>query len=411
MLFFTSLVALLLLGFFIKFKKKDIFEPFNLFALVMLSTLFITSFDLSKMQHDYGMLPIVFIFAILSTFLLGDWLGKSNLFKSTKSRFNVDKKKLKSAIFILFGVVVCAFVATWAIKGAPPLFSRVDRDSYYAEGIGLFYMLIDSLSFLIIFDRLHEKSLSRKATVLMLIAVLFMMVATSNKFQIFYLLAQMLILYNLKGKRIKLKARYVILTVLAVVGIFYVFYNFVYSGMYASSKEIYTASGMQIPSSLAFLTEPYLYIVYNFENLFYYIANIGTGGIGGGFFTLRKILESLGLTSFLYPNHGLIESSWSSSLQHSWLTTGTLFKDFYLDFGWSGICLGSLIIGFISGRIYKRVMNDKNNLLYIYLYTSCSVSLILAFMTNNFFTTRLIANILCMVLVYLLCRKKEVANE
>lgn len=405
----TAISLILILGIFVYtiLKKRDFLSPATTFSIVMLFAFFLHSLQLSKMQTDYGVESLLVVLSALASFWIGSKLSKVVKSKRKKPKYGLNKRRFKIMFYLLFLAVVGSYFVTWAILGAPPLLSKVDRATYFVSGIGTIYLLIDSLSFMAIYDWFGDKILGKKSLLVLLVIIL-MMITVSNKFQIFALLCQGLILYNVEKKKVKLK--YIALLLLLVLLIFVAFYSYIYDGMYISSDALYLETGMKLPSNLSFLTEPYLYVAYNFDNLFNYMFNASNIVFGHGYFVTHGLMESANLTSFMVPDHQTLDILWSNNLGHWWLTTGTFFREFYQDFGMFGILFGTGIIGFICGKAYNSVKKNIN-IFNTYLYTICMVSILFAFFTNNFIAVKTLVNIACMYFVYWVCRERKDEND
>jgi len=286
----------------------------------------------------------------------------------------------------------------WLKLGPPPLISKVDRSTYFISGIGTIYLLIQSLSFLIFYDWLDKKIIGKKSIVLLII-ILLMIISLSNKFQLFYLLCQYIVLYNLLKKKIKLKT--FIYLLLLVICIFVIYYNFIYDEMYISSDLVYSISKMKLPHNLSFLTTPYLYLSYNYDNLFNYMFNT-SNNFGYGYYSTREIIEALNFNTILSLDVQTLNNVWKSNLQYQWLTTGTIFREMYMDFSYIGILVGTFIIGIVSKKSYFNVKNNPD-IFNTYVYTSIIVSIFFLFFTNNFISMNFIINLLFMLIISKYC--------
>lgn len=381
-------------------KKQDILLPENLFVIVLLSTYDIACLKLSNLQHNYNLTFTVLIIILAFSF----WFGAHIKISSKNESFKYDyyPKRLKQVIYILFIIVVGAFIITWIKLGAPPLISKTERFNYYLPIIGLLYLMIDLLSFLLIFDIFNGKCMKKKAYI-MLLVILAMIILNSNKFQIIYLILQNIIIYNILKKKINIWTL-VKVGILSLI-IFIIYYMYVYNGVYISNDEMYEVNQMNFSKKFSLLTNPYLYISFNYENLFNYI-NLDYKSWGFGFYTFREIIESFNLTNFITNGNIEFINQWNNNLQYSWLTTGTIFKEFYMDFGIIGSIILTILLGVFCKNSYKKCY-EQRSIFYLYLYSTNIVSIFICFFTNNFVSINYLINLICAYIIDKYCFKKN----
>lgn len=395
---FVTIILIIFIFYNIK-KKRDLLLPENLFTIVILSTYAIACLGFSNLQHEYKFSYTIVILIFILSFYLGAHikLGDKNTFT-----YNYNEKKLKISVYVLFTIVLSSFLIMCLKLGPPPLISKQDRATYFLSGVGTVYLMIDVLSFLIIFD-LFDKKIIGKKSYIMLAIILAMIILMSNKFQIIYFACQYLVLYNIMKKKIKL-VTLLKLVVVALV-IFIIYYNFIYNGMYISNDEMYTVNQMNFSQKYSLLTNPYLYVAFNYENIYNYMK-LDSVTYGFGYYTFEEILDAINLKELLIDNNELLINQWKNNLQYPWLTTGTIFREFYMDFGYPGTCLMMMVLGIICHNSYKRCYTNKS-IFYIYLYATNMVSIFLAFFTNNFISINYIINLLCAYIISKYCFKKS----
>lgn len=388
-------------------KKSDFLSPINLFVMTLITTYAISCMNLSRLQHEYPFRFTLLIITIVLAFVAGCVIVKHYMKKNEKNFFDYSEIKFKRVIWATFALVVTSFIVTWIVLGAPPLISKINRASYYLSGVGLLYLLIDVLSFLIIYDFFDRKVLGKSFYVILL-TVLTMIILMTNKFQIIYFFGQVLILYNVMKKRIKIVT--LIKFIFLILIIFITYYTFIYKGLYISNEEMYKVNMMKFPSNMMMLTNPYQYIACNYENLYYY-TNLQNVIEGNGYYTLSNFTDSIGITNVLFGETGELHNQWTQNLQYKWLTTGTMFKEFYMDFGFKGIFAGIFIIGIICQLSYINNL-EKKRVLDRYIYTSNMLAIMLCFFTNHFITISYIFNILYMICISkYISSKEEMLNE
>lgn len=399
----TFVLALFI--FYIRLNKKDILLPENLFSIIILATYAVACLGLSRLQHAY---PLWFTFLMIGMVLVFQFGAKIH-FKKEDIKFRpytYSKRRFKQSVYILFLIVFISFCAMWYLLGAPPLLSKADRATYFVPGFGTLYLMINVLSFFIMYDLLDKHYLKKKSYILLLI-ILIMLVLMSNKFQLIYFLCQYLVLYNIMKKRIKLSSL-IKLGVLALL-IFIIYYAYVYKGMYISNEEMFQVNQMKLPSHLSMLTNPYMYTAFNYENLYHYIT-LDQTTFGSGFYILANWMDVLGIQEFITGNASLLSNQWQMNLQYGWLTTGTFFRECYMDFGMIGMLLFTLFTGFICKLSYKRCYQTRS-LFHIYFYVSNMICIFLVFFTNYFITVNYLLNLICAFVISKYCFHKEGKGE
>nr|WP_281505714.1 O-antigen polymerase [Streptococcus uberis] len=242
-------------------------------------------------------------------------------------------------------------------------------------------MLFYSLHFLDYFYMIGLTKMQQKkmfwvyCTSIVLIAVLL-----SNKFQIIYMLVLFLISYNSFKKKIKLKT--LMLSALSIIFLFILLYEFVYKDMYGVSMDtLYSAYRMRIPGNLKYLTQPYLYVAFNFENLYHFIVS-DTHHLHG-LKSFGSILELFNLKGIYSLQTLSYLSEWKNLLPIPSMTTGTMFQDFVQDGGIPFAYVMTYLCGFGSRASYDSFKINKNFGSF-FLYAATTVAIFMSFFANVF---------------------------
>lgn len=402
--FFILIIIIGLIIFYNVRNQKDILAPNNLFTLIILATYALACLRFSNLQHEYTFCFFIQLILAILCFRFGYKIKIRNT--DEKWVYTYNELKLKKTIYFLFVIVVGSFAVMWIKLGPPPAISKADRFTYFISGFGTLYLMIDILTFLLIYD-LFDKKVMKKMSYAMLLILLIIIVLMANKFQIIYLVCQYTVLYNLMKKKINMKV--LVGLVLIILVIFVAYYSIIYKGMYISNDDMYIVNRMNFPPQFSILTNPYLYIAFNYENLYYYMS-CDDIQFGFGYYVLQDLLDAFGLKEFLFENNDFLTNQWKNNLQYKWLTTGTLFREFYMDFGFIGICFGCIIIGYISKVSYIKGKNSKS-IFYVYFYASNMISIFLAFFTNNFISINYLLNIFCAYWIGRYCFLSRIENE
>ena len=403
-LLFATVFVFSILLFFVYKKNKNIFAPTVLFTIVIGFSLCIYLLKLSGIQSDYGYEYIIYILSLIFAFNIPSFFS----IKSAKSinsnvgiSYEINKRKFVFITYIIFAMVLFSFLAMWSILGAPPLLSKVDRSNYFVSGFGTIYLLIDVIDYLLLFDIFTNKYLKKSAYILLFVNIV-MILLMANKTQLFFLICQFFVIYNIFRKKINFKK--LLIVPFIVIIIFFIFYQHIYKGMYASNKDIYFASKMRVPEQFSYITEPYLYVVYNYENMFNYISVKKNSDIinGNGYYFIQALNKD-----YSNENSDVLNNQWKNNLKKYWLTTGTIFKIPLMDFGIIGTYIFSLVLGIYCNYSYKKFISNKKHLFYLYFYLTNIVAISFSFFTNYFFTINYIINILFVFFVSIFVFGKE----
>ena len=173
---------------------------------------------------------------------------------------------------------------------------------------------------------------------------------------IFIVLSAIFLYYGTR----KFKLKYVLVIVLVFLLILYGISTLRASNLFLA--YIYVTGKMKISKSLAFLTEPYMYVVMNIENFVHAVRNLSN--FSYGYYTFDFILALTGLKHWLadYTNFKNFPFLISSDYN-----TYTMFFVYYRDFGLLGLFILPAIIGGMISSLYYN-MRRKPNLNTISLY-------------------------------------------
>ena len=251
---------------------RDILKPSIIFSLIILITYFITSLRLSLLQNSYPVWFTLLIVGLILVFYMGEQSSILFAIKKNYSDNNYSVLTMRVLTFFVWLIIMLSFIQMIRILGAPPAISKGERADYFVSGWGSIVITQSSFWALLLFDRFN-KNANRWLFWIYCSSIIIVAFLLSNKFQIIYMIVLYLIAYNSYKKRIKVKT----IALAGVIGIivFPVLFELVYKEMYGISLEmLFISYRMKIPRELAFLTQPYLYVAFNFDNLYHYETGI-----------------------------------------------------------------------------------------------------------------------------------------
>lgn len=394
LILFTYIVVIIL-----NRKKVDLLNPSVIFTLLILATYFVSSLRLSLLQSEYPIWFTLLLFCMIIMFYLGD--KTASLFKLPKTIKTpaYSKTTMSIVLFVLWLAIVVSFLMMVRLLGAPPAISKIDRAEYFVSGWGTVVILQSSFFGLLLYDR-YNKNSAKSLFWLYFPSILIIALLLSNKFQLIYMLVLFLVAYNTYKKRISvgtlLKASGIIVL------LFILLFEFVYKEMYGVSLwAMYDGYKIILPDSLKFLTQPYLYVAFNYENLYQFLTH-ETHHLYG-LKTFGPILEIFQLQQFYPENIVSYLGEWQNLLKVKSMTTGTMFEDFAQDGGITWMFVLTYLSGAWSGisyKLFKRNQNFAN----FFMYSATTVAIFMAFFSNVFTSKVTIINLVVAFLISLALR-------
>lgn len=375
----VGIILAIYIGFLVFYKVEDLLRPSIIFSLLMMSTYFLSTLRYSLLQEPYPFWFTILILSLILTFYFGD--KSASIFHKPieKSMVNYSTVTMNILIFVMWFLLIFSFIKMVQILGAPPAISKGNRVEYFVSGWGTIVILQSSFFGLLLYDRFNKNATKKMfwvyCTSIVLIAVLL-----SNKFQIIYMLVLFLISYNSFKKKIKLKT--LLFSALSIIFLFILLYEFVYKDMYGVSMDtLYSAYRMRIPGNLKYLTQPYLYVAFNFENLYHFIVS-DTHHLHG-LKSFGSILELFNLKGIYSLQTLSYLSEWKNLLPIPSMTTGTMFQDFVQDGGIPFAYVMTYLCGLGSRASYDSFKINKNFGSF-FLYAATTVAIFMSFFANVF---------------------------
>lgn len=366
------------------FKSKNIINLKGLFALSFVGGQGISCLKLSKLQGDWELLTWLCLFFAFLCFYLGyelidRFLGKERV---TKRRYFIFNKiprsssvKIYYSICIITAVSLASFLIEAFMLGYVPLFVRGVPHAYSEFHIsGLHYftvscVLVPSLA-IIYFDIEKRISSLRHVSVLVSIFIALMIpILSVSRFQfIFSILVALFVLIFIKRD---LPAVYIFMMIFLMIPVYIIL------TIARSHDAEYLNSIFQMKYRLPiFISQPYIYIANNYDNLDYLISHLSSHSMG---FKILFPLWALSGLKFVYP--WLVD--FPIYVNKAELTTVTLFYDVFYDFGVIGVMLFGFILGIVC-NILDRKANDFNNIVFPLFYAQMALYMGLAFFTTWF---------------------------
>ncbi|HFI0249434.1 TPA: O-antigen polymerase [Streptococcus suis] len=388
-------ILLFTLLIFLKLKDSiDFLQPSVIFSIIILSTYLLTTFRLSDLQNFYPLWFTLLIIFLVIIFFIGERISNYFSVSNTMSGVKYSSNMMRAVTFVMCVTIIFSFFMMVSILGAPPALSKSNRAEYFVSGWGSIVITQSSFWGLILYDRFNKNSNGLLFWIYFLtISVIAFLL--SNKYQIMYMIVLYLIAHNSFRKKINIKNMLIIF--ISSILVFVVLFEFVYKDMYGVSLDtLYYSYKMKLPSSLSFLTQPYLYVSFNFDNLFNYLSNNTQSFYG--LKTFGSLIDIFGLNSLFESKIFEMNSEWKNILRIKSMTTGTMFQDFAQDGKLLGMIILTFICGFWSGITYKLFKFNKDFSTF-FLYSATIVAIFMSFFSNVFTSKVTIINLVTAIML------------
>lgn len=373
------LEALFIYG--IQFKStNNLVDLKGLFTLAWVGGQGLACLQLSKLQSDWQLLTWVCFFLIYIGFGIG-YGSNSYCFLEETTREDMDIKKnashAKRILICIIGLAVASvvcFIVEMLVVGFVPLFSDEPHAYSYFHVTGVHYFTISCILIPAITVLYWKASECWKKNLILLLICNVIAIAVPvlcvSRFQLLFAVGFAVVTYIVVNKGIKLRT---ILILLCVMVPAYVMLTIARNHDVAYLNGIFEMKNSQMP---IFITQPYIYVVNNFENFNCMVEQLTEHTHG-----LKMLFPVFALTGlkFVYPQ--LV--SFPIFITKTELTTLTMFYDAYYDFGVIGVFVFAVIIGLLARVLLILIRRIKNPIMYLF-YGQIAIYLGLAFFTTWF---------------------------
>lgn len=376
--YFTGIVLLSLAVLIYMWRyhiTSNLMDAQGIYALSWIGGQGLACLQLSRLQQEweiltwlsFGVAYIGFTFA----FRYKNTLCDSKIRIKCKSGYENAAIPLQHCMIGLCLISLAAFLIEYYIVGFIPLFADFAHAYSYFHVSGVHYftvscIFIPALSVLYFFS-----SESRKNVFLIIVSnigAFAIPILCVSRFLLVFEVGFALIVYFLLTPHIRWRM-FVCIGIALVSGyiVLSVFRN--HDVEYLSG--VFEMKDSQIP---IFVSQPYIYIVNNYENFNCLVSNHIDHTWG-----LKMLFPVFALSGLKFVFPELV--NFPIYITKSELNTYTMFYDSYYDFGVLGVMFLALIIGFVCKWIYYK-MNENNNPIWLLL-----LGQILLYLGLSFFTT------------------------
>lgn len=370
------IICSILGGLLFWYIKKDIVNPVTIFLFEWAIVIFLASlrlYDLTYISNKaYSLVLIGIVFYFIGS-LLGNIIKiKSNDQKTKKYEINYTLQKIAAIIIIVYSLYRIKNIITFLSNGYSWWEIRLMATSGEGgigtiKGSNLAIFLHDSLVapliYLIVPIAIVDFFVGKRnkmAIILTIIAMFLYSISTVSRaiwaFSIIYILF-IFLLYKKKhilSKKVKraLKLSPIIIIVLCFI---------IYKITLARNSE-----ANFLVNAYAYITGCMPLLTIHLEESISSIRTFGMLSLNGFLYPIFFILNYIHILSYpqAFTNAIMIkrnlETFYSISPQIRMNAYSTLFYNFYIDFGYLGVALGSAIFGFICIKVFNHFKKDKN---------------------------------------------------
>ena len=292
-----------------------------------------------------------------------------------KGKDEVQAKRIMGCILFLGTASAACFLLEAVVLGFIPLFSPEPHAYSYFHITGVHYftiscILIPALS--VLYVRLTEEWNWFRIAVLALgnLLAAAIPILCVSRFQLLFAVGFAAVVYLMLYRHITWKLVVGALVILIPV---YVLLTFARRHDVEYLNGIFEMKYSKMP---IFITQPYIYVVNNYENFNCMVKQLPA--FSGGVRMLFPFFALTGL-KFLFPQLTTLPAFTTKEE----LTTLTLFYDAYYDFGVVGIILFAFVLGALAAGLARWVQNCKNPVVYLF-YGQIAIYLGLSFFTTWF---------------------------
>lgn len=378
---------------------KRIINIRGLFALGFIGGFGISLLKLSKLSDEYSAITFLAVFISYFSLYLGAFYANRKVSKSDKK---VEKAKAISVglsiqqklIIILIVITFMSFLIEVAILKFIPLFTIATPHAYSTFHVFMlhylttFYSFIPPISLCNYFIEPKDKKNKTLTKISFLYMIFMSLLLISRSKLILSIVLSVFVVITYKYKDIKniltkRKNNTLILVAIMLFVILYVIITISRAHDIEYLNGIFEMKNDDIP---IFISQPYMYIAHNFENLNYMINNIFRFTLG------RRMLYPLFTITLIKKFFPIVVDAPYYIIKPE-LSTVTTIYDFYYDFGLIGVLIFCFLIGYLGKKLENKayILVDKgdkvNNNYLIVLYAYYCYFMIFSFFQTYFSLT------------------------
>ena len=385
------MITLAIFLYVIEYRKNHRIININgLFALGFIGGFGLSLLKLSKLSSDYSIVTIITVYVAFFSLYLGSYFFSKRHKTASEVRivnYQVSEKVQEILTISLVILSLISFVVEAIILGFIPIFTIATPHAYSTFHVYMIHYITSLYIFvppISIANYFFSSDKKRSSIIIILsfvyvIVMAIMMISRAQLIMSIVLSIFVILIYKAIDLK-KIKKEYVFATLVLIV-LFLAIYIFITINRAHSVDYLNGIFEMKNENMPIFITQPYMYVAHNFENLNYMINTIFRFGTG------RRILTPLFTLTFIKKMFPIVADAPIFIIKEE-LSTKTLIYDFYYDFGILGVVVMCAIIGYIGKFLEDKAYNVvENKSLYKNNYIVVLFSLFSYYMLFSFFQT------------------------
>ena len=385
------MITLAIFLYVIEYRKNHRIININgLFALGFIGGFGLSLLKLSKLSSDYSIVTIITVYVAFFSLYLGSYFFSKRHKTASEVRivnYQVSEKVQEILTISLVILSLISFVVEALILGFIPIFTIATPHAYSTFHVYMIHYITSLYIFvppISIANYFFSSDKKRSSIIIILsfvyvIVMAIMMISRAQLIMSIVLSIFVILIYKAIDLK-KIKKEYVFATLVLIV-LFLAIYIFITINRAHSVDYLNGIFEMKNENMPIFITQPYMYVAHNFENLNYMINTIFRFGTG------RRILTPLFTLTFIKKMFPIVADAPIFIIKEE-LSTKTLIYDFYYDFGILGVVVMCAIIGYIGKFLEDKAYNVvENKSLYKNNYIVVLFSLFSYYMLFSFFQT------------------------
>jgi oligosaccharide repeat unit polymerase len=367
-------------------KGADVFSPGRVFGSIWFTGIGLADLKLSYYQSAWSGYSWAVIFLGVAAFYVGVFVvSVLNLEKKLvpiremRGRLTgslASERRLFTVVLVMFAAYITCYLTEAGILGYVPLFSaRPDRARIEFGLFGL-HLVVNAMPVLLLlvveYFLLARAPRGRRVVVwgvLVTTVVTFFLMLQRFDFVVGVLLVVCFAYYTSNALRLSR-----IWWIASIFGVLLYAIQSIRITTYVQNY-LYVISRMRYSITYAAFTEPYMYIVMNFENYARSVERLQHYQYG--YFSTDFLLALTGLKHWLADYLHIVERPFLVSGYNTY----PLFWTYYYDFGILGVGFSALLLGMGIAFIYYR-MRTSPTILNVGLYSFFFFVLVISFFTN-----------------------------
>lgn len=401
---------------FSMFKKNSaILSPARIFLMVWVFCLGLAEFKFSRLQFEWSPFGYFVLLLGVGSFAVGIYISYvTNFSKKFLSvgevrmqirAIAIDESRFFNLLIGGFCIYFFSYLTQYFLLGYLPLFTPqpdLARKMFGTFGISLLVNGINAILFLVIEYFVLVKNQTKKKILLSFLGLVgfasFLLLLQRYNFVILGFMIVAFLFYS--GKKIKPKTFFIFFAV--IISLVFLIKG-LRSAKFAEIYFYYLAQ-MKFPIAYAWLSEPYMYLVMNFENFVKNFSRIEFHSFG--YFSFDFITALTGLKKWI-GEYFFLEKF---PFYISGYNTFPFYWAYFYDFGYLGLVIIPLFLGWIVSEIFY-LLHRRPSLMTLSLYSAAFSVIVISYTSDPLTRLDMMFNYVMIVIAQKIILPKQQFSE